>query len=323
VTEARARGSRARTVFFGSGPFGLGPLRRLVDHPRVDLVGVVTAPPRPAGRARTLTPTPIADAARELKVEPILEPARLRTPEAVAEVLAQGPELAVLADYGQLVPAPILELPLGALNLHPSLLPRHRGATPIPATILAGDDETGVTLFRMDEGLDTGPLVAQRRVRLDGTEDALGLEAALMADAADLLDASLGPWIDGQIEEVPQPAEGATLTRPLRREDGRLLPGRDAAGLERAVRALRPWPGTFLEIDGERIIVLSADVAPSRPGDEPGRVVAHGRGLALATRDRRLVLTRVQPPGGRPMDGAAFRRGRPRIIDARAVGPSG
>ena len=160
---------RARTVFIGSGGFGRETLWRLGEHPDVELVGVVTAPPRPAGRGGRTTVTPIHETARHLEVRPILTPPRLRDQAALAGVLGLSPDLVVLADYGQIVPPALLDLRNGALNLHPSLLPRHRGATPIPATILAGDPETGVTLMRMDAGLDTGPIVAQMRVASKAT----------------------------------------------------------------------------------------------------------------------------------------------------------
>ena len=178
MTDGRAGGSRVRTVFLGSGAFGIPALRRLAEHPEVELVGVVTAPPRLAGRRQVETPTEIEAAARILGLSPILTPERLRAPESVASVLGLGPGLAVLADYGQLVPPSLLDLPHGALNLHPSLLPRHRGATPIPAAILAGDAETGVSLMRMDEGLDTGPIVAQQASAADGARNGAGPRGA-------------------------------------------------------------------------------------------------------------------------------------------------
>jgi len=224
VTEGRAR-----TVFIGSGGFGRETLWRLADHPDVELVGVVTAPPRPAGRGGRTAVTPIHEAARHLDVRRILTPARLREPAALDEVLGLAPELLVLADYGQIVPAALLEVPHGALNLHPSLLPRYRGATPIPAAILAGDRETGVTLMRMDAGLDTGPIVAQTRVPLTGDESTPLLEETLEVEAAALLTRYLGPWLRGKITATPQPEDGASMTRPLRREDGRLDPARSGA----------------------------------------------------------------------------------------------
>jgi methionyl-tRNA formyltransferase len=281
----------------------------------VELVGVVTAPPRPAGRRQELTKTPIHDAADVLGIASVLTPERLRAPDSIAAVLALEPELLVLADYGQIVPADLLSVRHGALNLHPSLLPRHRGATPIPAAILAGDQETGVTLMRMDEGLDTGPIVAQERVVLDGTETTPGLEEALAIAAAHLLDGSLGPWVRGELGPVPQSAQGATLTRPLRREDGRLDPQKSAVELERQVRAYQPWPGSFLETLSGRIAVRAA----SRGGSGgPGVGVFDERGLGVGD-DEILSLIEVQPAGGKRMTWEAFLRGKPSIVGSRVL----
>jgi methionyl-tRNA formyltransferase len=261
-----------------------------------------------------LTPTPIVAVAAELGVA-VLTPERLRAPQSIAAVLALEPGLAVLADYGQIVPPALLDLPHGALNLHPSALPRWRGASPIPAAILAGDAATAVTLMRMDTGLDTGPVVAQVAVRLDGAETAPALEARLAETAARLLADSLGPWLRGEIAPKPQAAADMTLTRPLRREDGRLDATRPAAELARMVRAYLPWPGTFLEIDGGRVAVTAAAVATSGPHDVPGALVREGDRPALATVDGRLVLEQVTPAGRRPMTGADWLRGH-RVRDA-------
>jgi methionyl-tRNA formyltransferase len=250
VTEGRAR-----TVFIGSGGFGRETLWRLADHPDVELVGVVTAPPRPAGRGGRTAVTPIHEAARHLDVRRILTPARLREPAALDEVLGLAPELLVLADYGRSFPPRCLRLPARRVESAPSLLPRYRGATPIPAAILAGDRETGVTLMRMDAGLDTGPIVAQTRVPLTGDESTPLLEETLEVEAAALLTRYLGPWLRGKITATPQPEDGASMTRPLRREDGRLDPARSGAELERQVRAYQPWPGSFVDTDAGRLIV--------------------------------------------------------------------
>jgi len=302
-----------RTVFLGSGRFAQPILGRLAAHRAVDLAAVVTAPPRPVGRRQVETATPVDLAARELGID-VLSPVRLRDPAALADILGLQPSLVVLADYGQIVPDALLDLPHGALNLHPSLLPRHRGATPIPAAILAGDRETGVSLIRMDAGLDTGPLVAVEHVSIAGDETAPALEARLAIVAAGLLARSLESWLAGEIEPAPQHTVGATLTRPLHRADGLLDPDQPAELLERQVRAYLPWPGSFVEIDGDRLVVLAASVAPSDADDEPGHFVPDQLGLALATRAGRLVLDEVQPAGGRPMSGEAFLRGRPTIL---------
>lgn len=314
-----------RTVFLGSGAFGRPALEALAGSAAIELVGVVTAPARPAGRKAILTPTEIDVAARSLGIDTILTPERLRAPDSIEAVLALGPDLVVLADYGQIVPAALLDRRHGALNLHPSLLPRHRGATPIPAVILAGEAATGVTLMRMDAGLDTGPIVGQARRGLDGTEIAPDLEARLAALGADLLMDRLAPWLAGEIVPADQDDALATLTRPLRREDGRLDPHRSAVDLERQVRALQPWPGSFLETDG-RLVVWSAAAEGSSSGAAaagppaaaggPGTIDERG----LVTADGRLALLEVQPAGGKRMPWQAFVRGRPSIIGSSIVG---
>jgi methionyl-tRNA formyltransferase len=314
VTGGRAGGSRVRTVFLGSGGFGAPSLARLARHADIDVVGVVTAPPRPAGRAKRLTPTPIDDAARSLGIDPILTPERLRDVASIDAILALEPSLAVLADYGQIVPPVLLDLEHGALNLHPSLLPRHRGATPIPAAIIAGDRETGVTLIYMDVGLDTGPIIAQRAFTLDGSETAPSLEADLRELAGLVLVEALRPWLWGAITSHPQPEEGATMTRPLRREDGRLDPTRPAATLERQIRAYRPWPGSFIDTAVGRIVVWEAGVRSSA-GGPPGTFDWYG----LSTVEGDLQLHAVQPAGGTRMSWVDFLRGRPGIVGSTAL----
>jgi methionyl-tRNA formyltransferase len=323
-------------LFFGSGPFALPILGRLAalalgpagDGPlsgRIGVRAVVTAPARPSGRRGEPRPTPVAGLAGTLGI-PVLTPATLRSPAVIEELRGLAAELIVLADYGRLIPQGVLDLPRhGALNLHPSLLPRHRGAAPVAAAILAGDAVTGVTLIRMDAGLDSGPIVAQRTIELDGREVAPALEARLAESAADLLVEALPGWLSGTLQARAQPGGGATLTRPLRRDDGRLDPGRPAAELERQVRAYQPWPGSWTELDGERLIVWSASVLDQPPaggaGDEAatgGRLwgsrsstefVVAGDSLALRASPGWLRLDEVQPAGRTRMSGAAFRRG--------------
>lgn len=311
---------RTRTVFLGTGAFAVPVVQALAGHPRADLRAVVTAPSRRGARGRTDEP-PVARWASENGVA-TLRPERLRSPHAIRELRDVRPELLVLADYGQIVTAALLELPThGALNVHPSLLPRHRGATPIPAAILAGDEETGVTLMRMDEGVDTGPIVAQWRTPLTGHETAPELEAVLAEQAARMLSVTLEHWLDGAIEPEPQPATGATLTHALRREDGRLDPARSVAELERQVRAYQPWPGTFIETDGGRIVVVRANEAgPRKRSVRPGTLVRTPDGrLALAAADGLLELADVVPAGGRRMSGAELLRGRPALAASEVV----
>jgi methionyl-tRNA formyltransferase len=321
-----------RALFFGSGPFALPILARLAERagpPRggpdadhaaraIDLIAVITAPSRQAGRGGQPQPTPVAVLAGGLGI-PVITPSTLRGPAVLEQLAALRVELIILADYGRLIPQAVLDLPRhGALNLHPSLLPRHRGAAPVAAAILAGDATTGVTLMRMDAGLDTGPLIAQRVVALRGDEVAPQLEARLAEHAADLLLEALPGWLSGTLQARPQPEEGATLTRPLRRGDGRLDPSRPAVELARQVRAYQPWPGSWTELEGQRLIVWSAAVVdlPTGPRSSDvtsatpvGEVGPAGASFALRTADGWLRLDEVQPAGGRRMSGEAFRRG--------------
>ncbi len=305
----------ARTIFFGSGAFAVPILDALAQLSAARIVAVVTAPDRPAGRSRALMATPVAERATALGL-PVLRPARVRAPEAVAEIAAVRPDLGVLADYGQIVPAALLDLPShGILNVHPSLLPRHRGATPIPAAIAEGDAETGVTIFRMDEGVDTGPLVTSRAWPLTGSERAPELEAEAARQAARLLSETIAGWLAGTITARPQPEGGTSRTRPFRREDGRLDPLRPAPELERRVRAYLPWPGSFVDSAGGRISVLAASVVAARVGDEPGRLVDEEGRLALTTADGRLVFEEAQREGRRAVGGAEFLRGQRQLVD--------
>ena len=359
MTRRTSRAPRPRTIFLGSGAFAVPTVNALAGSDRIQLAGVVSAPRRPAGRGQELVRSPVAawyeDRAAASESGrlgyPLLEPPRLRAPEALAMIRALAPDLIVLADYGQIVPAELLALPRhGALNLHPSLLPRHRGASPIPAAILAGDPETGVSLMRMDAGVDSGPIVAQRRHALRGDETAPELEVTLADRAAELLKRSLKGWLEGRLAAKPQAAEGVTMTRPLRREDGRLDPTRSAVELARQVRAYQPWPGSFVETPSGRIVVWAAeaadepdpDRAPTVPGgpapvsptpkapdeegdavpDAPGTFLADGQGVALTTANGVLRLLEVQPAGGRRMSAAELRRGRPGLVGSRALSPA-
>jgi methionyl-tRNA formyltransferase len=303
---------RARVIFLGSGGFAVPILYRLGHLAEVEVVGVVSTPAKPAGRRGIVTPVPVAATARKRGV-PLMQPPQVRDPRAIAAIRELGPDLGVLADYGQLVPQSLLDIPgHGFLNVHPSLLPRHRGASPIAATIIEGDAETGVTLIKMDAGLDTGPIVAVERWPLEGTETASELEAQAAGIGAGLLSKTIGAWLRGEIEPTPQGGEGVTLTRPLRREDGRLDVWLTADELERQVRAYQPWPGSFLETAAGRLVVWQA--TPDGPSGEtmPG-MIGPGPDLRLATAGGWLRLDEVQPAGGRRMPGDAWLRGRPAV----------
>ncbi|MFL5725678.1 MAG: methionyl-tRNA formyltransferase [Chloroflexota bacterium] len=302
--------SPARVVFLGSGGFAVPILYRLGHLADVEVVGVVSTPAKPAGRRGIVTPVPVAAAARKRGV-PLMQPPRVRDPRAIEAIRGLDPDLGILADFGQVVPQALLDVPPhGFLNIHPSLLPRHRGASPIPSTILEGDTETGVTLIAMDAGLDTGPIVAVERWPLEGSETASELEARAAGVGAGLLSKTIGAWLRGEIEPTPQAETGVSMTRPLRREDGRLDVWLTAPELERQVRAYQPWPGSFLETAAGRLVVWQATPDGDSGETMPG-TLGPGPELVIATADGWLRLDEVQPAGGRRMPGDAWLRGRP------------
>ena len=302
-------------VFFGSGAFAVPILDALVEAPETRLLGVVTAPPQPAGRHGTTTSTPVARRAAERGLAVHTEPG----PAAAADLI-------VLADYGRLLPAAVVDAPRhGALNLHPSLLPRWRGATPVARAIAAGDAVTGISLMRMDAGLDTGPLVAQRKTPIAPGETAPELEARLATMAAALLLDRLGPWLRGEIRARPQPSQGVSVARQFRRLDGRVDVARPAVEAARQVRAFQPWPGSFVDTTAGRLTLwrVRPAVAPETGDALPGTIVGSGDGLALVVGDGRLLLEEVQLAGGRRMTGAELRRGHPGLLGTMAAAGEG
>ena len=301
-----------RVLFLGSGEFAVPILYRLGHLSGIEVVGVISTPPKPAGRKGMLKPTPVAVAARARGI-PLMTPPHVREPEAIEAIRDRRPDIGVLADFGQIVPPALLAVPPhGILNVHPSLLPRHRGATPIPATILSGDDEAGVTLMKMDAGLDTGPIIATESWPLDGDETASELEARAAGVGAGLVAKFIDPWLRGDLTATPQGDDGVTLTRPLRRDDGRMDVWLTAAELERQVRAYEPWPGSFLETPAGRLVVWKATVDGPAFDTTPG-MIWPGPELRVATAENWLILDEVQQAGGRRMSGEAWLRGRPAI----------
>lgn len=295
-----------RIVFMGSPEFALPTLRELAAHYTV--VGVVTQPDRPAGRGQKLTPPPVKVLAQSLGL-PVIQPERLRQPEAMAQLQAWQPDLIVVAAFGQILRQNVLDLPTyGCLNVHASLLPRWRGAAPIQAALLHGDEETGVTIMKMDAGVDTGPILSQRREPIREDDNAATLSQRLAELGAQLLLETLPDYLAGRITPQPQDERLATYAPMLKKEDGYLDWNFPAEALVRKVRAFTPWPGAYLEVRGLPLKVLRAHAVANeqlRPGQ---RGVLEGR-PALGTVQGSLVLDEVQPAGKRPMPGSDFLRG--------------
>lgn len=299
-------------VFMGTPEFAVPSLRALAEGPY--RITVVTQPDRPAGRGGKLTPPPVKVVAEELGL-PVLQPETLKDPEFRARFAEIRPKVTVLVAYGEYVASSLLELPeRGSINLHPSLLPRWRGSTPMQSPILAGDPVTGVTIIRMDKGLDTGPIIAQRSVPIGAEETHPELSTRLAQLGAELLAEVLPLWLIGEIEAKSQDNEQATMTRILTKEDGLLDWSKSAAELARRVRALQPWPGTYTYWGDRLLKVLRARPVESKAGGEPGTVSVVEKALVVQTGDGELELLQVQPAGKGAMETRAFLAGNPSIV---------
>lgn len=302
-----------RIVFMGSPDFALPSLRALAK--KYQVVGVVTQPDRASGRGRELKMPPVKTLALELGL-PVMQPEKLKQPEAMEKLRAWSPDLIVVAAFGQILKKDVLFLPrFGCLNVHASLLPRWRGAAPINAAILAGDEETGVTLMQMDVGLDTGPMLTKRAIRLAPTDTAGSVFQALSTLGADLLIETLPRYLSGELKPQPQPEEGATYAPMLKKEQGKLDFTRDAHELERMVRAFNPWPGAFMEFDGAILKVHRTHVeAGVRAASAGQRLIVQNQpavcaGIVPGGEGGLLILDEVQPAGKKPMTGKAFLSG--------------
>jgi methionyl-tRNA formyltransferase len=302
-----------RIVFLGTPEFAVPSLQGLAR--RYDIVGVVTQPDRPAGRGRRIQPPAAKLAAATLGL-PVFQPERIRAPDALARVKAWAPDIAVVAAFGQILPPAMLALPeLGCVNLHASLLPRWRGASPVQYALIHGDPQTGVTVMKMDAGLDTGPILAQRAlpIRPDHTGGTLARELAWIG--ADLLVETLPLYAGGQLSPVAQSDSLATFAPRLRTSDGALDPSLPALQLERRVRALAPRPGTRLRWEQETLRIHAAH-AVAGPAAPPGTVLELAGSPAMATADGLLSLDEAQLPGGKSVPGKAFLAGHPSLLGA-------
>lgn len=301
--------SERRVVFLGTGDFAVPALEALVRD-GYQVRAVYTQPDRPAGRGRTSRLSAVKRAAERLGL-PVQQPETLRGAEAIGALRALEPDVLVLAAYGLLLPRGFLAVPpRGGLNIHPSLLPRHRGPSPVTGALLEGDEETGVTIFLMDAGMDTGPILARRSTGVHPGETAGALTERLAQIGAELVREVLPRWLTGEVEPVPQREEAASYSRLLKKEDGELDWRRPAVVLERQVRAFQPWPGSHTRWRGRLLKVLEAtQVSRDAVARSPGEVFVRDGQLAVATGEGALLLKRLQLEGKRAMTSEELLRG--------------
>ncbi len=302
-----------RIVFMGTPGFAVPPLEQLAES--YQIAAVVTQPDRPAGRKRRLTAPPVKEAALARSL-PVWQPPSLRTPEAAAHLRTLAPDLIIVVAFGHILRADVLDIPPhGCLNLHGSLLPKYRGAAPVTAAILAGETETGITLMRMDEGMDTGPIIAQATCSIAPDDTTATLSDKLCHLGADLLTDTLPAWLAGDLTPQPQDHAQATYCRPIAKAEGRLDWQRPAEELARRVRAFTPWPTAFTTWRGKSLKVLRAAPLPGWRGEgQPGRVIALEDGVGVVTGEGALRLLIVQLAGKRAITTEDFARGQREFV---------
>lgn len=298
-----------RIVFMGTPEFSVPALEYLVKS-EYRVVGVYTQPDRPSGRGRTLEQSPVKKVALEHDLD-VFQAAKLRNPEEVQRLAALKQDLILVAAFGQILSQSVLDIPpFGCLNIHPSILPKYRGATPIPSAILAGEKETGVTIMLMDAGMDTGPIVSQIIVGIEPQDTTESLTERLAQASVRLLAETLPLWFDRSLKTQPQDGSKATYTTPITKEDGVINWQISAEEISRRVRAFYPWPGCYTWWQGRLLKILEA-VALHKNGELlPGKVIALAPGqpavIGVETGDGVLGLLRVQLEGKRALTAAEF-----------------
>ncbi|MCX7778787.1 MAG: methionyl-tRNA formyltransferase [Patescibacteria group bacterium] len=319
-----------RIIFLGTPEFSAIILEKMIKT-GFKPITVVTAPDKPVGRKQTLTPSPLKVMAEKYKI-PVLQPTKII--DSKFYILNSKPDLIVLAAYGQIIPKEILEIPkYGCLNIHPSLLPKYRGASPIQTTILNGDQESGVTIILMDEKMDHGPIIAKTRYQISNNKITTPELTKTLAElGGNLLIETLPQWIKGEINPLPQDHSQATYTRVIKKEDGKIDWRKSAEEIERMIRAYNPWPGTYTYLklqmtnyklqttpkfqNSKMLKIIKARVLKTKNQREPGAVfLTEKKELAIACRQDVLVLEEVQLEGKRKMSAQEFLNGHREIID--------
>ncbi len=303
-----------RLIFMGTPRFAVPSLKRLREE--YEVVAVVTRPDRAVGRGRRVAFSPVKEVALACGI-PVMQPRSLKKEEVVASLLELEPRVIVVAAYGQILPPEVLAIPpFGCLNVHASLLPNYRGASPVAGALLAGEEETGITIMLMDEGMDTGPILARARLPIAPEDNRGSLTEKLAYLGANLLLEMLPRWLKEEVVPQPQEDDKATYTKILKKEDGFIDWSMSSVEIWRQVRAYNPWPSAYTDFEGRTLKILRACPIKGK-GGEPGLVVAVGKGAAVVTGERLLALEEVQLAGKRAMEIAEFLRGQRGFVGSR------
>lgn len=286
---------KIRTIFMGTPQFAVDTLSGLIDSDEFDVVGVFTAPDRPAGRGRELKSSVIKKLAVYEKID-VFQPEKIRQTEWIKKIKELQPDVIVVAAYGQIIPQSILDIPkYDCINVHASLLPKYRGASPIHMALYNGEKETGVTIMKMDAGMDTGSIIESQKLSIKNDDNLSSLHDKLSIMGAELLIKCLPKFIAGEIKPVPQNDEEATYTQILKKKDGKINWSRTSQEIVNMIRGFNPWPGTFTEWEGKCLKILSAQI--SERDIEPGKVTYHDNHIYVGTKDGAIEVLQLQLEG--------------------------
>lgn len=327
-SQVKMSNKKYNLIFFGTAAFGLPILQKLVKLPYLELKAVITQPDKPVGRKQILTPPPVKTLAKKFNI-PVLQPDNIRTEEFEEKIRQINPKLVILVAYGKIIPKNVLEIPkFGWLNIHASLLPKFRGASPIQSAILSGEKETGVTLMKIDEHTDTGPIITQEKIEIAPDETSQTLHDKLSRLGAELLAKTLPFYLDGKIKPKPQNNSQATYTKIIKKEDGKIDWQKSAEEIERQIRAFMPWPGVFCfwpkndrseqkELTNSpiemRLKIIEASVAKDVTKLPPGQTKKTNHTAIVGCAHGNLELKKIQLEGKKIQTIADFLKGYPKF----------
>lgn len=298
-----------KIIFFGTPDFAVPSLRAILTLPYSQLIAVITQPDKPVGRKKILTPPPVKLVAQENNL-PVLQPERIKTKQFKEKLKQLAPDVVIIVAYGKIIPQNLLEIPkYGWLNIHASLLPKYRGASPIPAVILNGEKETGVSLMKIDTGLDTGPIISKKKIEIQPNDNFQTLHDKLSRLGAELLQESLLDYLKGNLTLKPQDNTKATTTKIIKKEDGRIEWSKPAEYIERHIRAFNPWPGAFCFYNKKRLKIIEATLSKDNSKLKPGQTKSTNGLVIVGCGQGNLELKKIQLEGKKPQAIINFLRG--------------
>jgi len=300
-----------KTLFFGTPEFAVPVLETLTQLPYLDIMAVITQPDKPVGKKQIITPPPVKIAAKKNNLT-VLQPKKIKTKEIEEQIRKYSPELVIVVAYGKIIPENLLTMPkFGWLNVHASLLPKYRGASPIQGAILNGEKETGVTLMQIDAGLDSGPIIAQKNCTIETNETSQTLHDKLSQLGSELIQETLLDYLEGELKPKSQDNSQATETKIIKKEDGRIDWSRPAEYIDRQIRAYTPWPGAFCFWDDKRLKIIKAIVSDNNADLSPGQITKTGHTVIVRCGQGNLELKIIQLEGKKALPIADFLKGQP------------